>query len=60
MDDDGNRTISFPEFKKGIRDYGLQIDAAAVQSMFEQFDKDSSHTIDFDEFLMALRVSIGY
>ena len=26
MDDDGNRTLDFNEFKKGLRDYGLYLE----------------------------------
>jgi hypothetical protein len=28
MDDDGNKKISLAEFKKGVRDYGVQLDDA--------------------------------
>jgi len=56
IDDDGNRSLSLPEFKKGCRDYGLDLEADAVQQMFRAFDKDKSESIDFDEFLRALRV----
>lgn len=30
-----------------------------ARAMFQQFDKDGNGTISFDEFLMALRVSVG-
>ena len=56
MDDDGNKSIDFKEFKKGLRDYGVDIDPDEVQEMFGAFDKDGSGTIDFDEFLVNLRV----
>jgi len=56
IDDDGNRSLSLPEFKKGCRDYGLDLEADAIQEMFKSFDKDDSRSIDFDEFLRALRV----
>jgi Ca2+-binding EF-hand superfamily protein len=55
IDDDQSRSICFNEFKKGIRDYGLDIDASLVQTLFQQFDKDGSGSIDFDEFLIMLR-----
>jgi len=58
IDDDGNRSLSLPEFKKGCRDYGLDLEGDAVQNMFRSFDRDGSGSIDFDEFLRALRVSI--
>ncbi|XP_076811603.1 calcyphosin-like protein isoform X2 [Clavelina lepadiformis] len=55
MDDDGNKTIDFKEFKKGLRDYGVDLDPSEVQEMFSAFDKDGSGNIDFDEFLVNLR-----
>jgi Ca2+-binding EF-hand superfamily protein len=55
MDDDGNRSIDMNEFKKGVHDYGLVLEASEVQEMFRSFDKDGSGMIDFDEFLQALR-----
>ena len=58
MDDDGSKSIDFKEFKKGLRDYGVDIDPGEVQEMFAAFDKDGSGVIDFDEFLVNLRV--GY
>lgn len=58
MDDDGNKKIDFKEFKKGLRDYGVDIEPDEVQEMYNAFDRDHSGTIDFDEFLLNLRVSI--
>jgi len=55
MDDDGNRTLDFNEFKKGLRDYGLILEPKEVKETFEAFDKDKSGNLDFDEFLIALR-----
>ena len=56
MDDDGSRTLDFKEFKKGISDYGLDLDMKELQEMFSSFDRDGGGTIDFDEFLISLRV----
>ncbi|XP_071800052.1 calcyphosin-like protein isoform X2 [Asterias amurensis] len=55
MDDDGNRTLDFKEFKKGISDYGLDLEMKELQEMFSSFDRDGGGTIDFDEFLISLR-----
>ena len=56
IDDDGNRSLNMAEFKKGCHDYGLVLENDAVQQMFKHFDRDGSGSIDFDEFLLALRV----
>ena len=56
MDDDGNRTIDFKEFKKGLHDYGCMMENEETQEIFTDIDKDGSGTVDFDEFLKALRV----
>lgn len=58
MDDDGNKKIDLKEFKKGLRDYGVDIDPEEVQEMYAAFDRDNSGSIDFDEFLVNLRVRI--
>jgi len=55
MDDDGNKQISFPEFKKGLHDYGCDVTASQSQELFSDLDKDGSGALDFDEFLIALR-----
>lgn len=56
MDDDGNKSLCSNEFRKGLRDYGVHIDNPLADELFSRFDKDASGTIDFDEFLIALRV----
>lgn len=43
------------EFKKGLRDFGVDLEPHEVAELFESFDRDGSGTIDFDEFLVKLR-----
>ena len=57
MDDDRSNSLSFPEFSKGIHDYGCQMEKEEIEKMFNDIDKDGSGTLDFEEFLRALRVS---
>jgi Ca2+-binding EF-hand superfamily protein len=57
MDDDSNKQLSLDEFRKGLTGYGLMIDEEITKKLFEQLDKDKSGSLDFDEFLQALRVS---
>lgn len=59
MDDDNSRTLDFKEFVKGLNDYAMMIDKEEAQEIFRIFDKDGNGTIDFDEFLVTLRVSLG-
>ncbi|VDM05417.1 unnamed protein product [Schistocephalus solidus] len=40
---------------KGCADFGVQISKEECQEVFQAIDKDNSGTIDFDEFLQALR-----
>jgi len=58
IDDDGNRSLSLAEFKKGCKDFGLDLEPDVVQQMFTEFDRDHSGSINFDEFLQAIRVCI--
>lgn len=57
MDDNENRSLDFKEFLKGLNDYGLLIEKDEASALFRHFDRDGSGSIDFDEFLIALRVN---
>lgn len=57
MDDDNSRTLDLKEFIKGLNDYGLLMEKDEAIAVFQQFDKDGSGQIDFDEFLLTLRVT---
>ncbi|KAG7219018.1 hypothetical protein INR49_005918 [Caranx melampygus] len=58
MDDDSNRSLDFKEFMKGLNDYGVLMEKQEAANLFQQFDRDGSGTIDFEEFLITLRVNI--
>lgn len=55
MDDDGNRKLDKREFKKGVHDYGLDIPNDVTDQLFSILDADQNGSVDFDEFLRALR-----
>lgn len=57
MDDNNNRTLDFKEFVKGLNDYAVVMEKEEAEELFRRFDKDGSGTIDFNEFLLTLRVS---
>ncbi|XP_075264946.1 calcyphosin-like protein [Convolutriloba macropyga] len=55
MDDDKSQCISFPEFKKGVKDIGCQLSKEELDHAFKVFDQDQSGSVDYDEFLLKLR-----
>jgi Ca2+-binding EF-hand superfamily protein len=59
IDDDRNKKLNFEEFKKGCRDFGVHLEKNELYEMFQAFDTDKSGSIDFDEFLIKLRVSFS-
>ncbi|KAL7376604.1 hypothetical protein ABVT39_011731 [Epinephelus coioides] len=58
MDDDNNRSLELKEFLKGLNDFGILIEKQEATALFQRFDRDGNGTIDFDEFLITLRVNI--
>lgn len=58
MDDNNNRTLDFKEFLKGLNDYAVVMEKEEAEELFRRFDRDGNGTIDFNEFLLTLRVSL--
>ena len=56
MDDDGSKALGYEEFKKGVRETGLEMEEEGYMEMFQNFDKDSSGQVSIDEFLFSVRV----
>jgi len=50
--------LDYKEFRNGLREFGVQLSPAEMKDIFDSVDIDNSGTIDFDEFILALRVSI--
>jgi len=55
MDDDGSLTLSMPEFVKAIKDFRMGISEDSVPALFDAFDTNRDGTINYDEFLRAVR-----
>ncbi len=60
MDDDGNKTLGFDEFNKGVRDTGLRLTDEQTRILFRRFDRDGNGSIDMTEFLIAVRVRTDF
>ena len=52
MDDDRSRTLSYEEFKKGVRDFGLAVSDEVCIHLWDSFLQlcKSSHSIDFSPY----------
>lgn len=57
MDDDGNKALNMVEFKKAMKECALNFTELQLSQLFQYFDRDRNGSIDFDEFLVAARVS---
>lgn len=55
LDNNGNRQVDFNEFFWGMRDFGISVTEEEAKSVLAAFDRDHSGTVNFDEFLRALR-----
>ena len=48
--------MDFTEFQEGLKECDINVTTAVAKECFNRIDSDSSGTINFDEFLIALRV----
>ena len=55
MDDDGSKSLSMAEFKKGMKEMNINMTEAELRVLFDHFDVDRSSTIDFEEFIQGVR-----
>lgn len=55
MDDNGNRQLDIEDFRWGLIDYGITVEKEEAHILLAAFDRDKSGTIDFDEFLVAIK-----
>jgi Ca2+-binding EF-hand superfamily protein len=54
IDQNGNKTIDFGEFCRGMKNAGLNIPEDVLQELFNDFDYDGSGVISYDEFMVKL------
>ena len=54
IDENGNKTIDFSEFCKGVKNAGLKVPPEALEELFQSFDYDNSGSISYDEFMVKI------
>ena len=55
MDNDGNRKLTAEEFYYGLNEIGCNLTKEETDILLTHFDKDRDGTVNFDEFLIAIR-----
>jgi Ca2+-binding EF-hand superfamily protein len=53
-DDDNSGTVNFPEFKKLIKDYRIDLNDEQIKKLFSIFDRDGSGILEYDEFVSGV------
>ena len=56
LDQNRDKKLDFYEFQDAINDYGVEMSSAEQQECFNEMDLEGNGVINFDEFLIALRV----
>lgn len=59
IDRDGDKTLSFQEFKVAMTKFRIGLTPEETKMLFEFYDKDGGGTIDFNEFLKGLRSKLS-
>ena len=55
LDDNRNRQLDKNELMWGLKDFDIHLSEEQVNVLIKHFDRDNSGTVNFDEFLVALR-----
>jgi Ca2+-binding EF-hand superfamily protein len=55
MDDDNSKQLSLAEFRKGCKDFRIDVSDAEIEDLFRITDRDGSGQIDYDELLRTVR-----
>lgn len=56
MDENGDKRLQFHEFKEGLDVLGSPVDEGNLRVCFDEMDPSGDGCVNFDEFLIALRV----
>ncbi|KAI0241229.1 Crustacean calcium-binding protein 23 [Lamellibrachia satsuma] len=59
FDANGNQRLNYKEFCSGLRNVGLKMTSVETRQMFSFVDRDHSGSVDFDEFIEAMRPPIS-
>lgn len=55
LDDNRNRQLDKNELMWGLKDFDIHLSEEQVDVLIKHFDRDNSGSVNFDEFLVALR-----
>jgi Ca2+-binding EF-hand superfamily protein len=57
MDQRGDHKLDVDDFRWGLLDFGIQVTKEEAQELLNRFDADKNGTVNFDEFMSAIKVS---
>jgi Ca2+-binding EF-hand superfamily protein len=58
IDKNGNGNLDVDDFRWGFIDYGFNLTQEEAKQLLEHFDRDKNGSVNFTEFLMAIKVSL--
>lgn len=59
MDDDRSNSLSFAEFKKAMKDFGMVLNDTELVVLFKRFDISKSGAISYNDFLTTIAGSLN-
>ena len=60
MDSSGNNKLECEEFRNGLGEFGIDITPEDAQALMKRLDSNHDGSVDFQEFLRALKVSFSF
>ena len=58
LDDDRSGGLSFNEFEQGLINHNIRMSQDEIRELFNQIDTSGDGRVDYNEFLLKLRVTI--